>query len=63
MRLDPEARATLMRLLVDTLGAVSEEGAGLAWRAEIENTQPGGRVQMLGNDPDGNTPEFQPATV
>ena len=29
----------------------------------IENTQPGGRVQMLCNDPDGNTLEFQPATV
>ena len=28
-----------------------------------ENTQPGGRVQMLCNDPDGNTLEFQPATV
>jgi len=29
----------------------------------MENTQPGGRVQMLCNDPDGNTLEFQPATV
>ena len=29
----------------------------------VENTQPGGRVQMLCNDPDGNTLEFQPATV
>ena len=27
MRLDPEERATLMRLLVDTLDAESEEGA------------------------------------
>jgi hypothetical protein len=27
------------------------------------NVQPGGRVQMLCNDPDGNTLEFQPATV
>ena len=25
----------------------------------VENTQPGGRVQMLCNDPDGNTLEFQ----
>jgi hypothetical protein len=25
--------------------------------------QPGGRLQMLCNDPDGNTLEFQPATV
>jgi catechol 2,3-dioxygenase-like lactoylglutathione lyase family enzyme len=31
--------------------------------AYVENTQPGGRVQMLCNDPDGNTLEFQPATV
>lgn len=29
----------------------------------VENTQPGGRIQMLCNDPDGNTLEFQPATV
>ena len=29
----------------------------------VENVQPGGRVQMLCNDPDGNTIEFQPATV
>ncbi len=29
----------------------------------VENTQPGGRVQMLCNDPDGHTLEFQPATV
>ena len=28
-----------------------------------ENVQPGGRTQMLCNDPDGNTLEFQPATV
>lgn len=29
----------------------------------VENVQPGGRLQMLCNDPDGNTLEFQPATV
>jgi catechol 2,3-dioxygenase-like lactoylglutathione lyase family enzyme len=29
----------------------------------IENTQPGGRIQMLCNDPDGNTLEFQPTTI
>ena len=28
-----------------------------------ENVQPGGRTQMLCNDPDGNTLEFQAATV
>ena len=30
--------------------------------AFVENTQPGGRVQMLCNDPDGNTLEFQQAS-
>ena len=28
----------------------------------IENTQPGGRIQMLCNAPDGNTLEFQPTS-
>jgi len=36
MRLDPEERATLMRLLVDTLDAESDEGVEDAWRVEIE---------------------------
>jgi putative addiction module component (TIGR02574 family) len=36
MRLDPKERATLMRLLIDTLDAEAEEGAEDAWRAEIE---------------------------
>ena len=36
MRLDPKERARLMRLLVDSLDAESEEGAEAAWRAEIE---------------------------
>jgi putative addiction module component (TIGR02574 family) len=36
MKLDPKERATLMRLLIDTLDAKSEEGAEEAWRAEIE---------------------------
>ncbi len=36
MRLDPKERATLLRLLVDTLDAESEEGAEEVWRAEIE---------------------------
>jgi hypothetical protein len=31
--------------------------------AHVENTQPGGRLQMLRNDLDGDTLEFQPATV
>jgi putative addiction module component (TIGR02574 family) len=36
MRLDPEERATLMRLLIETLDAESEEGVEDAWRVEIE---------------------------
>ncbi len=36
MRLDPKERAALMRLLVDSLDAGSEEGAEEAWRVEIE---------------------------
>jgi len=36
MRLDPEERATLMRLLIDTLDAESEEGSDDAWRTEVE---------------------------
>jgi putative addiction module component (TIGR02574 family) len=36
MRLDPKERATLMRLLVDSLDGETEEGAEGAWRAEIE---------------------------
>jgi putative addiction module component (TIGR02574 family) len=36
MQLDPRERATLMRLLVDSLDAESEEGAEEVWRAEIE---------------------------
>ena len=36
MRLDPKERAALMRLLVDSVDAESEEGAEAAWQAEIE---------------------------
>ena len=36
MRLAPEERATLMRLLIDTLDAESDEGVEDAWRVEIE---------------------------
>jgi putative addiction module component (TIGR02574 family) len=36
MRLDPEERATLMRLLIETLDAESDEGVEDAWRVEIE---------------------------
>ena len=36
MRLDPEERATLMRLLIEGLDAESEEGVDDAWMAEVE---------------------------
>ena len=36
MRLDPQERATLMRLLIDALDADIEEGTEDAWRAEVE---------------------------
>jgi putative addiction module component (TIGR02574 family) len=36
MKLDPKERATLMRFLIDTLDADSEEEAEEAWRTEIE---------------------------
>jgi putative addiction module component (TIGR02574 family) len=36
MQLDPKERATLMRLLIDSLDADTEEGSEEAWRAEVE---------------------------
>jgi putative addiction module component (TIGR02574 family) len=36
MKLDPEERATLLRLLIEGVHAGSEEGAEDAWRIEIE---------------------------
>ena len=36
MRLEPQERATLMRLLIEALDADTEEGVEDAWRAEIE---------------------------
>jgi putative addiction module component (TIGR02574 family) len=36
MRLGPEERATLMRLLIEALDAEVEEGVEDAWRVEIE---------------------------
>ena len=36
MRLDPQERAALMRLLVETLEGESEGGVEDAWRVEIE---------------------------
>ncbi len=36
MRLAPEERATLMRLLIEALDAEAEQGVEDAWRVEIE---------------------------
>jgi putative addiction module component (TIGR02574 family) len=36
MRLAPEERVTLMRLLIEALDAEAEEGVEDAWRVEIE---------------------------
>lgn len=36
MRLDPEERATLVRLLIEAFDAEAEEGVEEAWRVEIE---------------------------
>lgn len=36
MTLDPEERATLMRLLIEALDAETEQGVEDAWRVEVE---------------------------
>jgi len=36
MRLDPQERATLMRLLIEALDDETDEGVEDAWRVEIE---------------------------
>ena len=53
MRLDPEQRATLMRLLIESLDAQSEEGVDDAWMAEVERRMAeldSGAVQTLSWD-------------
>ncbi len=36
MKLDPEERVTVMRLLIESVDAKSEDGVEDAWRVEIE---------------------------
>jgi putative addiction module component (TIGR02574 family) len=36
MRLDPQERATLLRLLIEALDAETDDGVDEAWRVEIE---------------------------
>lgn len=50
MGLDPEERETLLRLLIESLDAESEEGVDAAWRAEVERRMAeldSGAVQSL----------------
>lgn len=53
MRLDPEERATLMRLLIESLDTEAEEGVEEAWMAEVERRMAeldSGAVQPLSWD-------------
>ena len=50
MKLDPEERATLMRLLIESVDAEAEDGVEDAWRVEIERRMAeldSGTVQMI----------------
>ena len=58
--ISPRARHTCFEVADYDAMKAALEREGIKY---IENTQPGGRVQMLCNDPDGNTLEFQAATV
>ena len=58
--ISPVARHTAFEVADYDAMKATLEREGITY---IENTQPGGRIQMLCNDPDGNTLEFQPATV
>ena len=58
--ISPVARHTAFEVADYDAMKATLEREGITY---IENTQPGGRIQMLCNDPDGNTLEFQPTTV
>ena len=58
--ISPRARHTCFEVADYDAMKTTLEREGITY---VENTQPGGRVQMLCNDPDGNTLEFQPTTV
>jgi glyoxylase I family protein len=58
--ISPRARHTCFEVADYAAMKATLEREGIKY---VENTQPGGRVQMLCNDPDGNTLEFQPATA
>ena len=58
--ISPRARHTCFEVADYDAMKATLEREGIKY---VENKQPGGGVQMLCNDPDGNTLEFQPATV
>jgi catechol 2,3-dioxygenase-like lactoylglutathione lyase family enzyme len=58
--ISPRARHTCFEVADYDAMKATLEREGIPYQ---ENVQPGGRTQMLCNDPDGNTLEFQPATV
>ena len=58
--ISPRARHTCFEVADYDAMKATLEREGIKYQ---ENVQPGGRTQMLCNDPDGNTLEFQPATV
>ena len=58
--ISPRARHTCFEVADYDAMKATLEREGIKY---VENTQPGGRIQMLCNDPDGNTLEFQPTTV
>src|SRR5437762_1704335 len=58
--ISPRARHTCFEVADYDAMKATLEREGIKY---VENTQSGGRIQMLCNDPDGNTLEFQPATA
>jgi catechol 2,3-dioxygenase-like lactoylglutathione lyase family enzyme len=58
--ISPIARHTAFEVADYNAMKATLEREGIPYQ---ENTQPGGRVQMLCNDPDGNTLEFQQASA
>jgi glyoxylase I family protein len=58
--INPRARHTCFEVADYDAMKATLEREGIRY---VENTQPGGGVQLLCNDPDGNTLEFQSATV
>lgn len=58
--INPRSRHTCFEVADYDAMKATLEREGVPW---IENRVPGGGLQLLCNDPDGNTLEFQPASV